>query len=136
LDLEWMEEDPRFKSGHDRVHTYSDELIDILDEAFAKKTRDEWGEILNKTDIIWAPVQNYMEALADPQAVANEYVVEMDHPNVGKIKMLGLPLRFSETPGKVRSPAPELGQHNEEILTETLGYSWDEVTALREKQVI
>ncbi|MEE9248642.1 MAG: CoA transferase, partial [Dehalococcoidia bacterium] len=42
LDLEWMEEDPRFKSGHDRVHTYSDELIDILDEAFAKKTRDEW----------------------------------------------------------------------------------------------
>ncbi len=136
LDLEWMEEDPRFKSGHDRVHTYSDELIDILDEAFAKKTRDEWVEILNKTDIIWAPVQNYLEALADPQALANEYVVELDHPNVGKIKMLGLPLRFSETPGKVRSPAPELGQHNEEILTETLGYSWDEVTALREKQVI
>jgi len=136
LGLEWMEEDPRFKNGIDRVRTYGNEIIDILEETFAKKTLAEWKEILNKTDVLWAPVQNYAEALNDPQTLANEYVVEVDHPNAGRVKMLGLPLKFSETPGKVRTPAPELGQHTEEILTEVLGYTWDEVTALREKQVI
>ena len=136
LELEWLLEDPRFKKGEDRVTTYRDELIDLLDDAIIKKTRDEWTEILNKTEIIWAPVQDYIDALTDPQAIENEYVVEYDHPNAGKVKVLGLPLKFSETPGKIRHLAPELGQHTEEVLTETLGYSWDEVESLKGKQVI
>ena len=111
-------------------------LIGILEERFAEKTREEWRAILDETDVLWAPVQNYMEALSDEQAIANEYVVEIDHPNAGKVKMLGLPIQFSETPGKVRSGAPELGQHTEEVLTEVLGYSWDEVIGLKDKQVI
>ncbi len=136
LDLEWLLEDPRFKEGKDRVETRADELIDILDDAMAKKTRADWTDILNGTDIIWAPVQDYAEALNDPQAIENEYVVEYDHPNAGKVKVLGLPLRFSETPGKVRNLAPELGQHTEELLTETLGYTWDQVESLKGKKVI
>ena len=136
LDLEWMMEDPRFISGQDRVFDHSETLISILEETFAKKTREEWREILDATDVLWAPVQDYMEALSDEQAIANEYVVEIDHPNAGKVKMLGLPIQFSETPGKVRSGAPELGQHTEELLTELLDYSWDEVIGLKDKQVI
>ena len=136
LDLEWMMEDPRFISGQDRVFAHSDTLIGILEETFAKKTREEWREILDATDVLWAPVQDYMEALSDEQAIANEYVVEIDHPNAGKVKMLGLPIQFSETPGKVRSGAPELGQHTEELLTDLLDYSWDEVIGLKDKQVI
>ena len=136
LDLEWMMEDPRFISGQDRVFAHSETLISILEETFAKKTREEWREILDATDVIWAPVQDYMEALSDEQAIANDYVVEIDHPNAGKVKMLGLPIQFSETPGKVRTGAPELGQHTEELLTELLDYSWDEVIGLKDKQVI
>ena len=136
LDLIWLENDPRFKSGLDRAHTYGDDLINILEETFAKKTREEWANILNATDIIWAPVQNYEEALADEQALANNYVVEIDHPNAGKVKMLGLPLKFSETPGRIRSTAPELGQHTEAVMTEVLGYSWDEVIAFKDKKII
>ena len=114
----------------------ADELMGIMEQAFAKKTRDEWAEILNQTDILWAPVQDYLDVLSDPQAIANEYVVEIEHPNVGPIKMLGLPIKLSETPGKVRTPAPELGQHTEEVLTEVLGYTWDDVTAFREAEAI
>ena len=136
LGLEWLAEDPRFQAEGGPGPEHTVELINILDQAFAKKTRDEWAAILNETDINWAPVQDYAEALSDPQTIANDYVVELDHPNVGPVKMLGLPIKLSETPGKVRTPAPELGQHTEEVLTEVLGYSWDEVTTFREHQVI
>ena len=135
LELDGVSEDPRFQTDEDRLGPHRVELIHILQEAFAKKPRDEWTEKLNATDILWAPVQTYEEALSDPQTVANDYVAEIEHPNVGPIKMLGLPIKLSENPGKVRSPAPELGQHTEEILTEILDYSWDDVTAMRKKGV-
>ena len=62
-------------------------------------------------------------------------LVRVDHPQHGVIQMLGLPIRLSETPGGVRAPAPEFGQHSEEVLME-LGYEWDEITELRKEEVI
>jgi crotonobetainyl-CoA:carnitine CoA-transferase CaiB-like acyl-CoA transferase len=67
---------------------------------------------------------------------ANDYIVEIDHPQCGKTKMVGVPVQLSETPGSVRAPAPELGQHTEEILLDVLGWEWDRISALREKKVI
>jgi len=67
---------------------------------------------------------------------ANDYIVDFDHPQFGPTKMLGLPVRLSETPGAIRLPAPELGQHTEEVLLEVLGYDWDRITTLRQKQAI
>ena len=72
----------------------------------------------------------------DPQVQANDYIVELDHPQYGRTKMVGVPVQLSETPGSVRTPAPELGQHTEEILLDVLGFDWDRISALREKQVI
>ena len=72
----------------------------------------------------------------DPQVKANDYVVDFDHPAYGSIQMVGMPFRLSQTPGSVRRAAPEFGEHTEEILTELLGYSWEDVAALREKEVI
>ena len=72
----------------------------------------------------------------DPQMKANDHIVDFDHPNFGPTPMVGIPVGLSETPGSIRTPAPEHGQHTELILTEELGYSWDEVAELREKNVL
>jgi crotonobetainyl-CoA:carnitine CoA-transferase CaiB-like acyl-CoA transferase len=68
--------------------------------------------------------------------LANNYITDFDHPQFGKTQVVGMPLRLSQTPGSVRLPAPEFGQHTEEILTELLGYSWEKVGALKDAQVI
>jgi crotonobetainyl-CoA:carnitine CoA-transferase CaiB-like acyl-CoA transferase len=67
---------------------------------------------------------------------ANGYIVDFDHPVHGPTPMVGIPVRLSETPGSVRTPAPEHGQHSEEILIDLLGYDWERITALREKKAI
>ena len=64
------------------------------------------------------------------------YVVPFEHPTFGTIQMIGMPFHLSATPGTVRSAAPEFGQHTEEILTGELGYSWEDVGKLKEKEVI
>jgi crotonobetainyl-CoA:carnitine CoA-transferase CaiB-like acyl-CoA transferase len=63
-------------------------------------------------------------------------VIDFDHPRHGKTQVLGIPVRLSETPGSVRLPAPEFGEHTEEILTGLLGYSWEQIGILREGEVI
>ena len=72
----------------------------------------------------------------DPQMRVNDYIVDLDHPAHGETPMVGLPVRLSRTPASVRTPAPEHGQHTEEILLEILGYDWDRIAALREKKAI
>jgi crotonobetainyl-CoA:carnitine CoA-transferase CaiB-like acyl-CoA transferase len=72
----------------------------------------------------------------DPQVRANDYVIDFAHPHFGTTQVVGIPVRLAETPGTVRLPAPEFGQHTEEILTGLLGYSWEQVGALKEREVI
>jgi crotonobetainyl-CoA:carnitine CoA-transferase CaiB-like acyl-CoA transferase len=67
---------------------------------------------------------------------ANDYIIDFDHPQFGKTQVVGIPVRLRETPGSVRLPAPEFGQHTEEILSALLGYSWEQIGQLREEQVI
>ena len=85
---------------------------------------------------MWASLREYPGVLSDPQALENEFVVDVEHPIAGKVKMVGPAVLLSKTPGKVRSSAPELGQHTEEILTELCGYSWEEVAELKAQEVI
>ena len=67
--------------------------------------------------------------------IANEYVVSVEHPSLGPLRVPGVPVKLSETPGHVRSVAPELGQHTEEVLL-MLGYDWEQIGGLRERGVI
>jgi len=83
-----------------------------------------------------ARVQNYSDVSSDPQVLANDYVVEVDHPTAGRVRVVGLPVKLSKTPGRIRSTAPELGQHTEDILLDVGGYSWEEISALRDDGVI
>ena len=87
-------------------------------------------------DFIFTVVNTLDDLEDDPQMQANGYITEIPHPAFGTLKYLGCPVNLSETPGEVREPAPELGQHTELLLTEELGYTWDDITALRERGVL
>ena len=134
VDMPELEEDPRFAKYFDRL-AHREELYVILDEAFVKKTNDEWMTLLKAADCICAPVATYEELVNDPQVRANDYIVEVDHPTRGRMSAVGVPWRFSETPAVAAVAAPELGQHTEEVLQE-VGYSWEQIEALREQGVL
>ncbi len=129
-------EDERFATLGPRAQNAA-ACIAILDEVFASKPRDEWLRILREHpgDFIFTVVNSLADLPADPQVQANDYIVDFDHPSHGGVKMLGVPVRLSETPGSIRAPAPEFGQHTEEVLLD-LGYDWERISELREKKVI
>jgi crotonobetainyl-CoA:carnitine CoA-transferase CaiB-like acyl-CoA transferase len=136
LGIENLEQDPKFISTPARAKN-ARELIGIIDNVIASKTRDEWVEIIGKFHrIMFAPVNEGLDVASDPQILANNYVVEYEQPSIGNIKSVGCPIKFHKTPAGVQSPAPEFGQHTEEILTELGGYSWEDITRLKEEKVI
>lgn len=125
---EWMG-DPRFATAADRAANAS-ELIACLDEIFATRTRDQWGEIFDaEEDLWWAPVQTPDEVVADPQAQACGGLVEVPDGE-STTTLPATPVDFEGTPWAPRSMAPEHGQHGDEILRE-LGRSDAEIEALR-----
>jgi crotonobetainyl-CoA:carnitine CoA-transferase CaiB-like acyl-CoA transferase len=134
IEREDIENDPRFNSLSTRSEN-SAVLINIIDEAFAKRTLEEWKVRLLKFGLIFSPVQKPTEVVNDPQARANDFFETFTHPVYGPIELVAAPIKLSETPGTLRTPAPEFGQHTEEILLE-LGYSWGEISWLRDKKVI
>jgi len=83
-----------------------------------------------------APVLAMDKVVTNPQVLARDMIVEVEHPQAGRIKVLGFPIKFSETPGKVEKPPALLGQHNEEILSTLLGYTKEQIAELRKEKVI
>jgi crotonobetainyl-CoA:carnitine CoA-transferase CaiB-like acyl-CoA transferase len=129
-------EDPRFNNMRARGKNRR-ELIAILDKVFATKPRDEWMHILKHGgDFIYTVVNSINDLPTDSQVLANEYVVDYDHPELGRMQVVGVPVILSQTPGNPRGRAPELGENTELILTEMLGYSWDDVAKFREVGII
>jgi len=129
-------EDPRFADVKTRGKN-SAALVAIFDDVFAARPRDEWMRILKGSgDFIYTIVNSVSDLPGDPQVRANDYLVDYDHPALGNLTLLGMPVKLSATPGEPRGHAPELGEHTEMLLTEMLGYSWDEVARLREANVI
>ncbi|MBW2698602.1 MAG: CoA transferase [Deltaproteobacteria bacterium] len=129
--------DPRFESMALRSGNAA-ECVAILDDAFAKQSREAWLKLLreDESDLIYTLVNSVDDLPEDPQVLANDYIVELDHPQHGPTSMVGVPVGLSETPGSVRQPAPELGQHTEEVLLNVLGWEWDHINELRENEVI
>ncbi len=107
--------DPRFKSGADRMG-HLKELGTELAKRFRTKPAKYWLDALEDKGVPCGPVNDMLQALADPQTLAREMVVEVEHSALGPVKTLGLPVKFSATPGKVRTGAPLYGEHTREVL--------------------
>jgi crotonobetainyl-CoA:carnitine CoA-transferase CaiB-like acyl-CoA transferase len=134
LGLGKIENDPRFESEKQRLKN-ADALTNTIAKAFAGKTLEEWKARLAEFAIRFAPVYKPIEIINDPQARANDFFQAFDHPVYGPIEFPAPPLQFTETPGTIRTPAPELGQHTDEILLE-LGYDLEKIGLLRKEKVI
>ncbi|MDP2726712.1 MAG: CaiB/BaiF CoA-transferase family protein [Dehalococcoidia bacterium] len=111
------------------------EVHSFLKETFLTKTREEWLKFFQDADVCCGPVNTLGEVFRDPQVLHRQMVVQTDHPQVGKISQIGIPMKLSQTPGGIRMPAPLLGEHTEEILR-GLNYPQGEIEELRQKKAI
>ena len=130
-----LADDPTWKVNDDRVKG-RDELEAILDKTMKGKTRAEWAEAISKGGVPCGPVKNIGEITSDPQVLHREMVIEMEHATTGTLKMMGIPVKLSDTPGEVKLPPPLLGEHTDEILGDLLGHSDEIIGELRDKNVI
>lgn len=129
-----LEHDPRFAEPEGRRRN-APQLIRTLDGIFRTRSRDEWLEALRAGGLLFVPVQDYMDVLKDPQALENDYVVEVDHKTLGRTRVPGYPISFGANSVAVHEPAPAIGANTAEILAE-MGYSPDEVAALARNGVV
>ena len=129
-----LAEDPRFALNRDRMANRQ-ELAATLAPIFQAHSSAEWLARLEADGVPAGPVLDVNAMHRDPQTRAREMVVEVDHPRVGPMKTLGLPVKFSDTPGRVHGPAPLLGEHSRAILAEA-GYTADEIDSLITRGVV
>ncbi|HEX3175295.1 MAG TPA: CoA transferase [Methylomirabilota bacterium] len=129
-----LADDPRFASREGRLARRA-ELTALLETVFRRATVREWMARLEARDILCVPVNDYADLAADPAVRATGMIVEEAHPRAGRIRTLATPIRFSETPGGIRTPSPTLGQHTDTVLAEA-GLTTGELAELRRQKVI
>jgi CoA:oxalate CoA-transferase len=133
MNLQHLTNDPRFSTREART-VNADALHEIIGRIYATKPTDYWVDLLVKAGIPASPVNTVGQMIADKQVIARQMIVEQDHPTAGKISVVGVPVKLSETPGSVRTPAPLLGEHTAEIIG-GLGYR-DRLDELKKAGVI
>ncbi|MDD5288973.1 MAG: CoA transferase [Dehalococcoidales bacterium] len=126
--------DPRFTTK-EQQELNREEMVRILDRAFATRDIAEWEKRFRENNLIYGRIQTPEEVVADPQALANDFFPEVKHPQAGLIKIVNTPVRFCQNPTSLKTPAPDCGQHTEEILREA-GYSKDEINRFRNDGVL
>ena len=129
---EW-EHDPRFATLVDRAGNAA-ALDEVMGAVMAEKTRDEWAAIFDREGIWWAPVQTMAEVIADPVMAEAGAWASQPTP-AGETRVVASPVDFDGTPWALRGPAPEFGQHTEEVLLE-LGCDWDAIIGLKDRGLI
>lgn len=127
-------DDPRFATNSDRM-SHLKELEAVLTPVFKGRSKSEWLSRLEAAGVPAGPVMDVCEMFEDPHAQARDMIPTVEHARLGPVRTLGLPIKLSETPGKVASAAPVFGQHTEEILKE-YGFTGDDVAAFAEEGAV
>lgn len=132
---ESLANDERFENNASRVEN-REELHEILQEVFRRKTTEEWLEILDEADVPAGPVQDLEEVFEHPQVRARDMLRNLSEVGGPDFEQTGIPVKFSESPGDLQGPPPKLGEHTDEVLAERLGLSEQEIRQLREEGAI
>ena len=127
-------EDQRFKEPGDRK-AKEGELADLLEETFSQQSTAYWLETLEKAGMVAGPINNIAQVYDDPQVIAREMKVDLEDPDLGTLHNIGIPVKLSATPGRIRRRAPMLGEHSWEILTES-GFAEKEIEELFDSGVV
>lgn len=125
-----LADDPRYRTNRDRLQN-RESLVSTLQQVFLTRTYEEWEDTLVGNGIPVGAINNLAQVAEHPQVKARRSLIEIEHPHAGKLRMPGVPVRLSSTPGVVRTPAPTLGQHTDEVLRDLLGLNEQEIAALR-----
>ncbi|MEM0084291.1 MAG: CaiB/BaiF CoA-transferase family protein [Candidatus Methanomethylicia archaeon] len=131
---EWIN-DERYITNPNRVKNRY-ELLAELNKIFESNTREYWLKVLMENSVPCAPVNEVSEILSDPQVIHREMVKEINHPKLGLIKQLGIPIKYANTKLEIKDPPPTLGQHTEEVLMKILGYDKEKILDLKKRGVI
>ncbi len=126
--------DPRFATSGDRKKREV-ELAALLEETFCRETTGHWMKVLEGAGVPSGPINDLGQVYSDPHVQAREMVVELEDPDLGRLKNIGIPVKLSLTPGRIRRRAPALGEHTQEVLLQA-GYTAEEVARLREAGVV
>jgi crotonobetainyl-CoA:carnitine CoA-transferase CaiB-like acyl-CoA transferase len=135
MGLAEMTEDPRFATNRARNEN-REALISTLQDVFLTQTYEEWERRLLPHGIPMGAINTIDHVVEHPQVQARGVLVESEHPVAGTVKIVGVPVKLSETPGRVREPAPLLGQHTDEVLHDHLGLDEADIAALRQAGAI
>jgi crotonobetainyl-CoA:carnitine CoA-transferase CaiB-like acyl-CoA transferase len=130
-----LRDDPRFQDNGARVSNRA-ALREVLCPAFRTRPAEEWLAEFRAAGLPCGPINTIPEVFEHPQRQARELVLETHHPAAGPVHTPGFPYKLSDTPAEVRRPPPQLGEHTEEVLTEVLDYSPDDVQRLRDLNVL
>lgn len=125
-----LADDPRYRTNAERNRN-RDSLIPALQKAFLTRSYEEWEAVLTKNGIPVGAINTLAQVVDHPQVKARGSIVEIEHPRAGKVRVVGVPVRLSATPGAVRTPSPSLGEHTDTVLREMLGLGAEEIDALR-----
>ena len=125
----------RFATNRQRVMHY-DEVRPLIAEALARHSRQYWIERLTAAGVPCGSVRDLHEVFGDPQLAAREMIAELEHATIGPLKMLGVPVKLSDTPGGIRTPPPLVGEHTERVLMGDAGLDRDAIARLRSAKVI
>lgn len=131
---EWAE-DERFATNELRTAN-RDVLVDLVQSVLMDRTSAEWQKLLSEKGIPNSPVNTIPEIVTDKNLLHRKMIVDIEQPTAGDLTLAGSPFKLSETPGEVRAPAPLLGEHTREILSEVLDYSGDDIESMLEHQVV
>ncbi|MDM7998779.1 MAG: CoA transferase [Dehalococcoidia bacterium] len=130
---EWMITDPRFSTVEKRFENKKG-LEDLIEDGLREADTGHWLEIMRREDIAAGPVNSLDQTVKDPQVVHNQTIVSMKHPSLGEIRGIECPIKISGEETSGHMPPPTLGQHTEEVLRGVLGYTTEQIAAVRREQ--